>query len=258
LFEKKSLILFVCLFWLPFPALSEQTVLPYIEYQNPVLEFGILFVHGTPGSKSGFERYVEDEDLRKVASMISVDRLGFGKTKSEAVTTFKEHSESIYNTIYPTFKNKKVVCVGHSYGSPLCLDLMARYPDLFAKSVVIAGAFNPNRRILRWYNSVAKTWPISAVLSRAFSNSNKEMYGLKAELDILSEKLPQIKKPVLVLHGEKDRIVPFADSEWLYERIKSNNIQNDFNRFERDGHFIIWKNQERVKKDIINFLEKGL
>jgi len=258
LFAKKSLIVFLYLVWLPISVFSEQSVLPYIEYQNPVLEYGTLFVHGTPGSRSGFERYIEDEDLRKVSSMVSVDRLGFGKTKSSAVTTFKEHSEAIYSTVHPIFKNKKVICVGHSYGGPLCLDLMARYPDLFVKSVVIAGAFNPNRRILRWYNSVAKMWPISAVLSRAFSNSNKEMYGLKAELKSLSEKLPQIKKPILILHGEKDRIVPFADSEWLYEQVKSNNLQNDFNRFQTEGHFIIWKSHDRVKQEIINFLEKGV
>ena len=237
---------------------SSETLLSYVDYQNPVLEQNIVFVHGTPGSSSAFKTYLEDPDMRKVASMISIDRLGFGKSSKEAVSSFEEHSLAIYETVSQVFKNKKVTCVGHSYGSPLCLDLMARYPDVFTKSVLIAGAFNHERKILRWYNKAARLWPVSAVLSRAFSNSNKEMYKLKEELRALSLKLPQIKNPVLILHGVKDRIVPFADSEWLYEKIKKNNILNDFNRYENDGHFIIWKNHESVKKEILNFIEKGL
>jgi pimeloyl-ACP methyl ester carboxylesterase len=225
-----------------------------LAYKNPKVEKSILFIHGTPGSREAFSYYINDKSLRKKASMISVDRIGFGKIHTKAETSFEGHNISIFKTATNIFGNKKIICVGHSYGATLCLDLIARYPEHFEKAILIAGGANPHRKILRWYNYIAASWPVRALLSKSLMNSNKEMYGLKKELLKLEQKFKKIQASVVIIHGYKDKIVPYKDSTWLLKKLKENNVSASLKTYKSDGHFIIWKQEEKIKDDILKEL----
>jgi len=225
-----------------------------LAYKNLNVEKSILFIHGTPGSREAFSYYINNKDLRKKANMISVDRIGFGKFHTKAETRLQMHSISILKTATNILGKKKIICVGHSYGATICLDLIARFPQRFEKAVLIAGGFNPNRKILRWYNYIASAWPFRSVLSRFLMNSNKEMFGLKKELVKLEKRFDQITVPVLIIHGSKDRIVPFKDSTWLLKKLEAVGVQASLKIYKSDGHFIIWKQQEEISRDLLNLL----
>ncbi len=211
----------------------------------------LLFVHGTPGSLLAYKNYLKDPDLDKRYNMISFDRLGFGSSFSKTpVTTFKEHSESIFKFLDINFPNKKFSCVGHSYGGPLCLDLMSRRPNTFNDAVLIAGAFNHERKILRWYNRVGRNTFINKILPISFRNSNAEMFALKNELLSLSQRLSKIQSKVHLLHGKADKIVPYKDSEWLYDKL-SQSQKGKLEILNKNGHLMLWKNLEKMKSFIL-------
>ena len=44
---------------------------------------GLIFVHGTPGGWQAFEMYLESDALQQEFLMISVDRLGWGRSTME-------------------------------------------------------------------------------------------------------------------------------------------------------------------------------
>ena len=225
-----------------------------LAYNNPKAEKSILFIHGTPGSREAFSYYINNKKLRAKASMVSVDRIGFGKIHSKAETSFEAHNVSILKTVKSIFKSEKVICVGHSYGATLCLDLIARFPEKFEQAVLIAGGFNPNRKILKWYNYLAASWPMRLLLPTSFINSNKEMYGLKKELLTLEKRFDKIKASVLIIHGFRDKIVPHEDSIWLLKKLKENDVVASLKTYDSDGHFILWKKQEEITNDLLELL----
>jgi len=204
----------------------------------------VLFVHGTPGNAEAFKTYYEDEEFQKEYHMVSVDRLGFGDSPKAVVTTLGEHADSILTLIKQHGPNKVFSCVGHSYGVPVCLKMMAEDPDRFNGGVMIAGVSNPNRKILRWYNYLANTWFIKLFLSRGFENSNEEMKSLKQELYKLEPLLEGI---------QKDKIVPFPDSHHLKGKLINAKVK--VLSPESMGHLLIWTKKDYLKNELQIFFK---
>ena len=225
--------------------------LNYVETGN-VDKPSILFIHGTPGNAKAFKTYYEDEEFKTLYHMISVDRLGFGDSTKEAETSLVKHADSVLDVLKNKWPDKNFTCIGHSYGTPICLYLFIKNPDRFNGGVMIAGVSDPSRKILRWYNYWANTWFIKLFLSKGFENSNVEMKALKRELYKLEPLLKKIDKKVLVIHGQKDKIVPFSDSRHL----KNNMINADLKVLspENMGHLLIWSKKEYLKSELKIFL----
>lgn len=212
----------------------------------------ILFIHGTPGDRRAFKEYLEDPEIAQKYNMVSIDRLGFGESFSkESIVLFKEHSRTILNFLNNEFPKIKFSCVAHSYGSPLCLDLMARSPQKFKDAILISGAYNHTRKIIKWYNRFASYPLIKRILPIGLRKSNDEMYALKDELIKLEKILPKVKSKVHLIHGVKDKIVPVDDSTWLHEKL-SQDQQGKLIISPKDNHFIIWKNKDLIKEAIFS------
>lgn len=212
----------------------------------------VLFIHGTPGSAKAFKSYYEDEDFKSLYHMVSVDRIGFGDSSTKPETSLVKHADSVLKLIDKNWPEKTFSCVGHSYGVPICLYLFIKSPEKFNGGVMIAGVSNPNRKILRWYNYWANTWFVKLFLSRSFENSNEEMKALKVELYKLEPLLEKIDKKVLIIHGQKDKIVPFSDSHHL----KSKMVNADIKLLSPEdmGHLFIWTKKDYLKNELKIFL----
>lgn len=214
----------------------------------------IVFVHGTPGSKSHFKRYLRDEELQKRFNMLAIDRPGFGKSQSELLLNFKGQTKEISKLVQDNLPAGPVICIGHSYGAPLCLNLMIDEPQIFNKGLLIAGPYDFNRKILKWYNYLAKLPLLKYLVPRSLKNSNLEMYGLKEELRLLDSKLHRLQNAPDLLHGLKDGIVPVEDSDKLVKKLSHfDNI--NYSRWDKSGHLVIWNNFEGVKALILNLYE---
>ena len=226
--------------------------LNYVETGN-IEKPSVLFVHGTPGNAQAFEAYYGEPELQAEYHMVSVDRIGFGKSSKKPETSLVTHAQSVLDLLNSKWPNKVFTCVGHSYGVPVCNYLMVMAAKQFNGGVLIAGVSNPNRKILRWYNHWADTWFVKLFLSRGFENSNKEMKALKVELYKLEPLLEKIDKKILIIHGQKDKIVPFADSHHL--KTKMTNAELKVLSPESMGHLLIWSEKDYLKNEIKVFLE---
>ncbi len=232
-------------------AQESSSELFYSTFKNGTNDKNLVFVHGTPGNGEGFKEYLQEKTLRSKYNMVSVDRLGFGKSQKKVELSFDVQNAAIDDVVQKEFANKKVTCVGHSYGGPLCLKLLIDKPEIYEKALVIAGVFNPYRKIVRWYNNLASLWLVKWILPRDLSNSNKEMYNLKRELKKLEQDFSKLKGRVKIIHGVEDKIVPVGDGDWLYDKLKGKDVERL--RVKKAGHFIIWKDFDLIKEELINF-----
>jgi pimeloyl-ACP methyl ester carboxylesterase len=66
------------------------------------------------------------------------------------------------------------------------------------------------------------------------------------------DRLPQIKSPTLILHGDRDILVPVENAEILHERIPGSQVRI----VEGTGHCFFWERPDEVVEEVTEFLAK--
>jgi pimeloyl-ACP methyl ester carboxylesterase len=64
------------------------------------------------------------------------------------------------------------------------------------------------------------------------------------------DRLPQIKSPTLIIHGDRDVLVPVENAEILHERIPGSRVRI----VQGTGHCFFWEEPEEVVEEVVGFL----
>ena len=109
---------------------------------------------------------------------------------------------------------------------------------------MLAGSMAPELEAPRWYNHLADNWLARQVLSPAMSRSNREMMVLQAELQRLDAALPQLRRPIIAMQGDKDPLVDPRTADYLEQRGPKEWMQVE--RLAGKDHFFLWTEPESV------------
>jgi len=71
------------------------------------------------------------------------------------------------------------------------------------------------------------------------------------KFDII-DRLPQIKKPTLIMHGKEDLVVPYKNAEYLAEHIPGAELVS----YDKGSHLFLYQEPEDVINRVIEFLKK--
>ena len=97
----------------------------------------ILFLHGGPGMPSMYLAHAFQHPLEREFLLVHWDRRGAGKTypattNPALIRTSQEVTDAaaLINVLTQRYGQRRVIVVGHSYGSYLGIALMAQHPEL--------------------------------------------------------------------------------------------------------------------------------
>jgi alpha-beta hydrolase superfamily lysophospholipase len=175
----------------------------------------VLYLHGArwnlTGSATRIERW-----RRLGFSVLAVDYRGFGRSAAVAPTEAYayEDAEAAWNYLATLAPGKPRFIVGHSLGGAIAAELARRHPE--ASGLVLESTFTSVQDMVD--QSAWGFLPVSLILTQKF--------------DTLS-KIGQVKMPVLITHGTRDSIVPFAMGERLFQAANS---PKRFIKVEGAGH----------------------
>lgn len=140
----------------------------------------------------------------------------------------------------------KIVIQGASYGgySAFCGITMS---DIFACAIAISGISN----FLTFLPSLPKS---------LYDKTSKKIGDLKSDQELLKSRSPinyvnNIKVPVLIAHGEKDKLVKKEESEQMVKAIKKLGLECEYIILEDEGHRI---KKETSKIKLYSCIEKFL
>lgn len=192
---------------------------------------------------------------------------GFGRAHQAAAK--KEFAGKMHNDLIDAVNwsieqkiadPKSIAIVGASYGGFAAMAGLTFTPDVFACAISINGVSD-------WVESMA-SFPQDLPLyrRRGFEiwydyvgnpknlRERKDM-ALRSPLFFAE----RVKKPILIIYGERDRIVSPSQSVKMIDALKKNGKEVTYKRFENEGHGFSWiHNSEQMYQDMEKFLARHL
>jgi len=243
-----------------FNTISENDINIHYAYSGNKNKLGLIFIHGTPGGWAAFEGYLTNPTLQDNFLIVSVDRPGWGDSKTEdrKLSGIFDHQARSINAIFKQYPNKKWIVVGHSLGASLAPQVALESPDSVAGLVLLAGSLSPKLGSPRWYNYAARTWVVSKMVGKKMTNANREIMRLRKQLKLMNEELKQttLNTNVLIVQGLKDKLVSPKNPAFALENWPDNFLSVEVTELKEAGHFIPWKHRRDVLNAINTLADK--
>jgi len=172
----------------------------YVEAQadRPV----VLWCHGNAGNIS--HRLDNLKYLYQMGlSVFLFDYRGYGKSQPSALSEQGLYQDAIgaydYLTRIRNIRSERIVCFGRSLGSTVAGELAAQRP---ASGLILESSFPSIEAVVRFhYGGLPVHWLLGAQFR-------------------LIDRLPYLSLPKLIIHGDKDDIIPIELGRQVYEAAK--------------------------------------
>jgi pimeloyl-ACP methyl ester carboxylesterase len=212
----------------------------------------VVFVHGTPGDAARWADYLID--VPKGFRYIALDRPGFGKSgPDDAVASLSEQARAV-TALVRAQRAGPAILVGHSLGGPIVTQAAVDAPNDVAALVLLAASLDPQLEHVQFLQHVVDTWLVGAFISRPLRNANRELIPLKEQLEELAPRLGTIKTPVVIVHGTKDDLVPYANVGFI-KRNLTGVSQLHITTLKGQNHFLPWTAKAEVNAAIAKAAE---
>lgn len=233
--------------------LGEKTVQLHAVGIDDTQDNPVVMIHGTPGDWSTFSFVLGNTKLQETNHLISVDRLDWGQSQSiNPFTTspdFPEQVDAIAAIIRST-TDRPVVLVGHSLGASIAPSVAIKYPELVKGIILVAGTVDPKLGGPRWFNRVARLKVAQWFISDTLINSNVEVYRLKPGLIDADPKWKDLKIPVTVIQGLRDKLVHPENVEYVQKKYAHQPELLNVVTLPKSGHFIPWEHTGEIIRAI--------
>lgn len=221
----------------------------------------VLFIHGTPGGWDAFSGYLSNPELQNEFFMVSIDRLGWGKSKlknKNVETSFAKHSASIGRLLSNSFPdiNKPWIIVGHSLGASLAPKITIDYPHKIKALLLLSGSINPELGKPRWYNYGANTLLARIFLPKGLERANAEIMQLRKELALIEPHYNKINTKLTIIHGAKDPLVSPRNADYSANKFAYLNEKLNIQVLKNANHFLPWNQQQAIIDALFDLSDK--
>lgn len=135
-------------------------------------------------------------------SVLLIDYRGYGRSEGSFPSEMNvyQDAETAWNylTQQRKFSPEQIFLYGHSLGGAVAIDLASKQPK--AAGLIVEGTFTSVRDVID-YRHVFRIFPVDLLLTQRFESIKK---------------IPQLKMPILLIHGTADTTIPAFMSQKLY------------------------------------------
>ncbi|MCE6987711.1 alpha/beta fold hydrolase [Dyadobacter sp. CY323] len=212
----------------------------------------LLLIHGAPGSLWGYMNLMDDEDLQKRFHIVSVDRVGYGKSrlkKKRHVTSIATQARALLPVFALNKSGEKVTVLGRSYGAPIAAKLVSLVPEQVKELIMVSPVIDPDREKFYWFSKWGRNSFIQLFLPGEFNTATAEKYSHSDELKKLLPVWQNLNVPTTVIQGGNDWIADPANIEFAKKHIKSKRAQYIF--LYNAGHMITFTHLSMIKEMLL-------
>lgn len=260
----------------------------YTEYRVPDGDprAVVLLVHGY-GEHSGRYQHVIERLVQSDYAVYALDHRGHGKSEGvraycDTMDQFVEDLKVYFDRVKAAQPGKKLFVLGHSMGGLISLAFAERYQREFDGLIVSGSPVNADANVPAFLLTVGKVLNRVApklhlletgkpgILSTdpeidiawgndPLTNKKPMRVRLGVELNKLAQEvrahLPELKLPILILHGADDQLVNPSGSQLAYEQAGS--LDKTLKRYAGMRHEILNEvDKAIVMTDIVDWLNR--
>ena len=248
--------------------LDEQTSV-YVREINPAGEIPMLFCHGTGGNGCHWsyqlKAFKKDSRLR----LLFPDLPGHGRSSGEPRESIASYREIICKLV-ERMQLPKFFLVGHSMGGAITLDYARLYPHHLYGMVLLGAAarVSISSEII---NIFRRGEAFTGLTNLAYHHDSPPEMLKKCRQELmqvpphvfaadftacdrfdLTQALPEINIPAVVIAGSGDRMVPLEWGYHLYQKLP----QAELKVVERAGHMMMLEQPEQVNRFILDHVSR--
>ncbi len=212
----------------------------------------LLLIHGAPGSRWGYMNMMDDPDLRKKYHIVSVDRIGYGKSKlnrKHNITSIELQAKSLLPLLELNRSKQKITILGRSYGAPIAATLVSMASEQFKELIMVSPVIDPDKEKFYWFSRLGKMPIIQWFLPHEFNAATAEKYCHSEELKKILPVWSALNVPTTVIQGGNDWISDPLNIEFAKKHIKSKKAQFIF--LNNAGHMITLTHMEMIKQMLL-------
>jgi pimeloyl-ACP methyl ester carboxylesterase len=218
----------------------------------------VIFVHGSPGAAKDFNHFLADEALLQKATLVAVDRPGFGFSGYGNGVDSLAGQSVLLQPLLEKFREekKKIILAGHSLGGPLIVRMAADNPQLADGLIIAAGSADPQLEPAEWFRPFLASRTMRRIMPPWLRASNAELMHHRSDLQDLLPLWSSVCQPVIIVHGTKDKLVPVGNASFAKERL-INSTFADLRTVPGIGHLFIWLHPEILKEAVEDMIAKA-
>jgi pimeloyl-ACP methyl ester carboxylesterase len=208
----------------------------------------LVFVHGAPGAWYGYLNLMDDSLLQANFKMVSIDRLGYGKS-DYGVPELSVQMQALEIKRIIDEENtsrKKVFLIGRSYGAPIVAWYAINYPQFIKKLLMVSPVIDPDKEKFYWFSGVGRAYLVQLLLPKMLNVATSEKYSHAQQMRQMLPKWKRLFSTTYVLTGEDDRIADTANFTFAKEHLVNCNCT--FIKLKHTGHQVTRQHPELIKK----------
>lgn len=198
-----------------------------------IFKKAILLIHGFAGGNYDYNSLGNDLELYNSFDVFTFTLPGHERmiidkvTRKDWIKKAEDEIEKIINANY-----KEVYVIGHSMGGVIASHLASKYKEV--KKLVLAApafhylAFKGDKvdviESIKKLPNLFKNYAPEEVLSRIFKIPAPTIKEFMKLVEEHTKDIKDITCPTLILHGDKDDIVPVDSVQYVYDNIKSKSV----------------------------------
>lgn len=247
----------------------------------------VAIVHGI-GEHSGRYGYLVERLTDRGFAVAALDNRGHGRSAGirghiDSWADYREDVRMFLRYVHATFPGSPVFLYGHSLGALIVTDYVLSYPDGIDGLIVSGHPMRPTGAVKPFLIFVARLLSrfapkTSLSLGLSYDTLSRDPDVLKAyrddplvhsrvtarwgtealaAVDRVRARASEIRMPILILHGEADRINSVEGSRELLEKVSSTDKQLEvYSGGYHEPHNDL--DQERVASDVIEWILERL
>jgi len=227
--------------------------LKYISYKNFHIHHALagdstkpllLIIHGSPGAWYSSMKLLDDTDLQKHFRLVSLDRVGFGKSNyGVSEPSIQAHVHYIEKIVKEYNKDGKIYLMGSSYGAPIAASFAMQHPDLVQELYLVSPVIDPSKEKMFWFSYVGKLAMVSMMIPEYLNVAGDEKFAHRRQLRRLKSHWNEITCKTYVFMGEKDNLASLGNLDFARKKLV-NAKEPEFYLLPNTSHTIIYQRSD--------------